>query len=1582
MNDLESWLQAQLGWQAAQIEQAHAKYERDRKSLLKDVQGQRVYIDAEGALVWEQFPDGELIERLRLTAEPPAGHAGARALLWLEPETGRQLDLYTLPADQGAGLVVNRQSAFLHSTALENAPLLARSNIWVDTALPDTRDHHIDLQVLPERGLLFVLQREVGTVKVFHLYERELLATWQIRSPGSSLALNLSFDRSGLKAYLTDNLTPQLWIADLVSLELKLWKSGLGILGNVLASPEPGYLYLTVLKPHFNLITFDLDAMAAEYSVEIRGEPLTNRRLLAWDPFMAAPDGKLLFYLAAREKAGQMLPVLNIIDAEEVRTVKRTVVRSPVLPITMVSGTQNPIARYRRLDFKTWLLEQGLLSEADFKTPEPVTLSSEAPRRNFEIYQPPPEDPNIWDLIDQPAAYLELPPAAEDVIVDLISWAFYRLTLTNLRIHSGEMQLLKKLAVSLRTELQTKQAILAKLTDVLGRFDFQSPISRTAVLALLDQRIRPDVMRLEELCPICEGPMPEGLCSDCGYRLSLPDHERPSPVSAEPAGALLPGQMLIPHPTKPLLMVLNLWGQLLKVYSTQGLKSLPHAVTLNNQNLLAVDALSNKLVELSPEGEIIWKAKLALKHPVMTTWYDAAEGPRYLVVDQGNGRVLELDAAGKHWRRYPTLKTPAAEKLTAPTDVQLTPDHGWLISDPPARRVIEVDVRGQILRQWGAEQGLSAPHMARRMGDGSTEILDLVQGRIWRFDGLELIDHYDYWPQAGHQDDQAPHWGCQLHNGEWLLVGLQTLLLVAPRQRLVRRVLDLPVTEANPDLRAGFTTRTGAETRKRQLSDYASTLRRMELFAREADEQIETLARHVQSLSFDAGDWLLHPGELGSSLFFVCEGVLEIVAPEKDNLVMFEVRAGESCGTQAVLTIGDTAWRPGIRVQSDCTLLMLERGEFKKAVVGFPRLFHLVRHLDLEHQRRYKQFRDRKAEDVQDQLRVRLNETQVREFSLFAGADDAFFEALAESVQAMAYLPDKFVCQRGESGGTVYLIVEGSVAVLRRGESSANIRLGEGDIFGEMSVLYHQARSATVMTQDYCKFFMIEELPLRKLGERFPWFWERLEQIAQQRQSDNTAVWAAFEAASGLARKDLPVLQLPTGSRDDEQILFVPSLHHDAVAGINQSGAVLWYWGHEAARQLYHPSRVLMLDTSLLVVDTGNDRVLEIDIATRRTLRKWSGPLKRPRGAVITPEGLLLVADEGHQRLVVIDESGREVWQYGLPEEILSPRHVEITPSGTLLFADAGMHRVYELSLDGRVLWNHGKWRNAGAGPEHLCEPSWVTRLDSGVTLIADTGNQRLVWIEPGESPRMIPLSQLGPDFRPQHAQRLAEGDLMVFDPDSDRLVRINRRGDLIWEAALSYPERAAVYEHEPALSDSEDRWVLDASILDDRQQAEPDPSQPEAEPEAEPDLEPPALTEAERRIDEMLAFDPMESTHRIFWQELGLEVPSPESVNMTEQAPDSARPAHPELLPELDDVLAQVADDLIHQPAREAEDALAYLSQLEGVQTGVTLIVRGQQEVEDHQVTSTDDMDFLDQLMSGPLPENGSQKNSVKNKD
>lgn len=84
--------------------------------------------------------------------------------------------------------------------------------------------------------------------------------------------------------------------------------------------------------------------------------------------------------------------------------------------------------------------------------------------------------------------------------------------------------------------------------------------------------------------------------------------------------------------------------------------------------------------------------------------------------------------------------------------------------------------------------------------------------------------------------------------------------------------------------------------------------------------------------------------------------------------------------------------------------------------------------------------------------------------------------SLAELVDHLR--PEKFesgqvVIQEGDVGDKFYLIREGAVRVDRSGKQVA--LLGQGDFFGEMSLMYGQPRNATVTTTQACLLYSLDQ---------------------------------------------------------------------------------------------------------------------------------------------------------------------------------------------------------------------------------------------------------------------------------------------------------------------------------------------------------------------------------------------------------------------------------------------------------------------------------------------------------------------------
>ena len=97
-------------------------------------------------------------------------------------------------------------------------------------------------------------------------------------------------------------------------------------------------------------------------------------------------------------------------------------------------------------------------------------------------------------------------------------------------------------------------------------------------------------------------------------------------------------------------------------------------------------------------------------------------------------------------------------------------------------------------------------------------------------------------------------------------------------------------------------------------------------------------------------------------------------------------------------------------------------------------------------------------------MTLTLDETARRlgETPLFAGVDPVGLEMIARRVNELDVPADRPIVRQGEIGTGFYIIVSGTVEVIRDGVAVA--RLGPGEFFGELSVLDGRPRTAQVIS--------------------------------------------------------------------------------------------------------------------------------------------------------------------------------------------------------------------------------------------------------------------------------------------------------------------------------------------------------------------------------------------------------------------------------------------------------------------------------------------------------------------------------------
>lgn len=145
--------------------------------------------------------------------------------------------------------------------------------------------------------------------------------------------------------------------------------------------------------------------------------------------------------------------------------------------------------------------------------------------------------------------------------------------------------------------------------------------------------------------------------------------------------------------------------------------------------------------------------------------------------------------------------------------------------------------------------------------------------------------------------------------------------------------------------------------------------------------------------------------------------------------------------------------------------------------------------------------------------------------------------------------------------------------------------------------------------------------------------------------------------------------------------------------------------------------------------------------------------------------GFTLIADYSDNRLVEVDESGREVF---VMEGVFGAWDVECLDSGNLLVTEFSVSRVQEKTRSGETVWSYEDLRN----------PYDADRLANGNTLIADTFRGRVIEV----NPRGELVWQYSDGIRPFDADRLANGNTLIADVLKDRAIEVSPAGEIVWE--------------------------------------------------------------------------------------------------------------------------------------------------------------------------------------------------------
>lgn len=183
-------------------------------------------------------------------------------------------------------------------------------------------------------------------------------------------------------------------------------------------------------------------------------------------------------------------------------------------------------------------------------------------------------------------------------------------------------------------------------------------------------------------------------------------------------------------------------------------------------------------------------------------------------------------------------------------------------------------------------------------------------------------------------------------------------------------------------------------------------------------------------------------------------------------------------------------------------------------------------------------------------------------------------------------------------------------------------------------------------------------------------------------------------------------------------------------------------------------------------------------------------PALRADGAVTHR---VLGADKGH--VAILNQHGQVEWDYTNKAEC---HDLWLLPTGNVLLA-LGPTTIAEVSPDKKIVWKYESKPKDGSTPR--VEVHSFQRLDSGLTLIAESGNRRLIEVDrDGRIVTEVPLTieKPNPHRDTRMVRKLDNGHYLVCHEGDGMVREYDAVGAVVWSYRLDLAGRPRSPGHGP----------------------------------------------------------------------------------------------------------------------------------------------------------------------------------------
>ena len=142
---------------------------------------------------------------------------------------------------------------------------------------------------------------------------------------------------------------------------------------------------------------------------------------------------------------------------------------------------------------------------------------------------------------------------------------------------------------------------------------------------------------------------------------------------------------------------------------------------------------------------------------------------------------------------------------------------------------------------------------------------------------------------------------------------------------------------------------------------------------------------------------------------------------------------------------------------------------------------------------------------LQGEVSLLLKREFIEKVPFLKGGGLELIRDIAFELRPVIFTPGTYIFRAGEFGRNMYFISHGEVEVISPDGRTILATLGDGDLFGEIALLFSQPRSASVRATDYCDLYILDKDTFERVLQHYPEFAKYIKGVAEKRRtSDGT----------------------------------------------------------------------------------------------------------------------------------------------------------------------------------------------------------------------------------------------------------------------------------------------------------------------------------------------------------------------------------------------------------------------------------------------------------------------------------------------